>query len=875
MNDNDLPVLQYARHSGLSRDYTADSVFDQLVVPPVDLDFVHHHLFDNGKLPEILQQHVLPIPSSERLSISSSGATFLRDIVKSSLEVVLDKEPNLRQCRNFKLEQPILRSDDKLDLQLFSIKAHSSHIDLNSVVRSVPQESLQHERSLDWRLLDRSLADETAKRASSEKLQITDGSLAFLKDAIKPLAPAVPDTILQYVRKSAVRMSSPILPLSPTLSPTLLDEDDYDIPFTSTPEDPADLALRAVEKAVNGDEALLPFNGEPIESALTSGYFPTSTDNAELYAPQSPLKRPRPEDFRLDTPLLPAGSSSPPFKKVRFDEVVSKDDPMLQFSQLSDSAVDFEKVFNDFVDLAQPAINAIENEQLQEADTTKRMFVPSLLPHCPVAPWDVQYRSHCVTTTLPWPLLSDLKNSLDASEIRWSHNAASHKLQWIPIPHLGQQDLIKDDLPGDELIEYMASLTVSDVSLDGYFWKPEGLRILDNTYQDDDDLESAPFDPQELEISTLVQEKRRRPNSPLLMDTLRRRALQTLQQPLPSLGANNGLNSFFHLQTGQRDERPASRSNGTGQLTNRPKTSTPLISPSLARPPYSPEVSPLPTHPRPSIDLNTAPSHIIISTTLLSSRNLTNLIRTQMYTTTFLERDLDAHEEADLLPTPSTGIILTTLQQIKQRPLPGSGSQHNTVHSRILSLSSRYEHLIVLVSEGLPPSTSDTAARSHGLDGSDAAALNGLTNLGANLNCTIEIVFVPGGEAELAHWAVAKTCQISRASVLSSELASRLGDETVQEVWLREVGLNAFAAAVVVASGTQSMSGTARFVMMSIEERKRMWEPLLGDQLSARVSSVLDQRWIAAEPMEMSSVVEGMLDGDDMLLDDEGEMMLY
>ncbi|KAF2227036.1 hypothetical protein BDZ85DRAFT_257145 [Elsinoe ampelina] len=876
MNDNELSLLQYARNNGLSRDYNADSVFDQLAVPPVDLDFVHYNLFDNGKLPEILQHHILPVSSSERWSIPSSAAAFLRDIVKPSLEVGLDDGPIIQRCRDFKLELPILRSDDRLDLQLFSSKAHSSQIDLKSVAQSLPQEPLPHEQSLDWRLLDKSVADQTAKRASSEKLQITDASLTFLKDAIKPVMLAVPDTTFQYVGRSTLRIPSPILPLSPTLSSTLLDENDYDVPFTSTPENPADSALKAVEQAINEDEALLPFShSEPIESALTSVYFPTSTDDAELYAPLSPFKRARPDDFRLDTPLLPAGSSSPPFKKVRFDEVVCKDDPALQLSQASDSAVDFEKVFNDFVDLAHPAISAVENEQLQEADTTRRMFVPSLPPHCPVAPWDVQSRSHCKTTNLQRPLLSTIKNSLDVSEIRWRHNAADYKLQWIPVPHIGREDLFKDDLLVDGRSEYMTSLTVFDVSLDGYFWKPEGLRILDDTCQDDEDLEPAPFDPRELEISTLVLEKRRRPNSPLLMEALRRRALQTLQQPPPSLGANNGINSFFHLQTGQRDQRPPSRSNENRQLINRPKTPTPAMAPALASLPHTSNIAPLPAHPQPSIDLSAAPLHLFISTTLLSSRNLTSLIRTQLHTTTFLERDLSAHQEADLLPTPSSGIVLTTLQQIKQRPLPGSESQLNTVHSRILSLNSRYEHLVVLVSEGLPTSYSDTAAPSRGLDGSDAMALNALTNLGANLSCTVEVIFVPGGEAELARWAVAKTCRIGRANSLSSELANRLGDETVQEVWLREAGLNAFAAAVVVASGGPRMSGTARFVMMSTEERDGAWGLLLGERLVARVGSVLDQRWIAAEPIGTSRVLEGVADGDDMLLDDEGEMMLY
>lgn len=186
---------------------------------------------------------------------------------------------------------------------------------------------------------------------------------------------------------------------------------------------------------------------------------------------------------------------------------------------------------------------------------------------------------------------------------------------------------------------------------------------------------------------------------------------------------------------------------------------------SSSNPPAQSKI-PLPT---PAITPPKTPRSFVVSSTFLSQRRLSRRVEQLFPTAELIERDFgpeptntrqasgsmpmyrtDIPSEADIILSPSTGLIWTTLQKIKQRPLPGqqNGSQ-NSVRERIQRIHVRYEQLIVLVSEA-------TESDSRDLDESDCTALTELMGFAASLgeNAVVEIRYIPWGDEELAKWIV-------------------------------------------------------------------------------------------------------------------------
>ncbi|KAI9832220.1 MAG: hypothetical protein M1826_002224 [Phylliscum demangeonii] len=138
-------------------------------------------------------------------------------------------------------------------------------------------------------------------------------------------------------------------------------------------------------------------------------------------------------------------------------------------------------------------------------------------------------------------------------------------------------------------------------------------------------------------------------------------------------------------------------------------------------------------------------------------------------------------DEADILLSPGTGLVWTTLQRIKQRPLPGQKVLLGGIRERIECIHRRYERLIVLVSEGQVDCASaekpvmgdetgtQTSCSTSILDESDCNALVGLMRFGASL-------------------------------IHETHVEIRQKKPRQQwEVFLRRAGLNSFAAQVVLA----------------------------------------------------------------------------
>lgn len=203
--------------------------------------------------------------------------------------------------------------------------------------------------------------------------------------------------------------------------------------------------------------------------------------------------------------------------------------------------------------------------------------------------------------------------------------------------------------------------------------------------------------------------------------------------------------------------------------------------------------------------------------------------------------------EADLIPSPSTGIVLTTLIKVRQKPVPGARRKTAHLTSRVESIAARYERLVILVSEDnkLDESINNMSA-------SDAASFAEFQEFAATLPAETTVLFVGGGAETLAKWAAAIAARHAAGSCPLQEYLRE--EETHWELFLRRAGMNPYAAQVVLGmlrapEGVPLINhkrayGLPAFIKMSEEQRYAMFEGVLeGRQVLRRVGRVVDAIW--------------------------------
>lgn len=280
--------------------------------------------------------------------------------------------------------------------------------------------------------------------------------------------------------------------------------------------------------------------------------------------------------------------------------------------------------------------------------------------------------------------------------------------------------------------------------------------------------------------------------------------------------------------------------------------------------------------------------------------------------------------EADIIISPSTGILLAPSQAMTQTYLPGHRPDcpkisnikeiNSPLRERIFRLSSRYERLYVFICHPVDiRAMSGTSASTRGSaedrrrtqqrklsPTADKMTLSSLTALSAfcaslsaggrvrgrercfgsatataTATATVTPILLPAKPEIAINWILAladkHTPKLSNnpdddeTAVRQKILAHHhhQGDETRWEGFLREAGLNPFAARAVLgvlggythhqgsthnsSSGESDVYGYApalsTFVEMSTEERKRLFRELIGERVLRRVESVIDRDW--------------------------------
>lgn len=158
----------------------------------------------------------------------------------------------------------------------------------------------------------------------------------------------------------------------------------------------------------------------------------------------------------------------------------------------------------------------------------------------------------------------------------------------------------------------------------------------------------------------------------------------------------------------------------------------------------------------PAIPENLAPCSFIVSSTLLKQRALMKQIEQLHPGAEMIYRDYNlrhsSDKEADIILSPSSGLVFTTMQHVKQKALPGQPDR-SLIRERMDTLQSRYERLVVLVSEGLGRGMEQLGS-SRPDDPRDKEILLQLEVFAAELEGEVLVEHVRGGERALAYFTV-------------------------------------------------------------------------------------------------------------------------
>ena len=594
--------------------------------------------------------------------------------------------------------------------------------------------------------------------------------------------------------------------------------------------------LEALPPLLSWEEARLVLveagSTEELVEALTEPFIAADEDLKDQELPvklvgvdvdlvSSPLRRPlRAEDAKIEVPLTPPRTVT---KRVRFSELLEEDAVL---KGLCEKVVEGKET--EFCDLArQDALHVereLAQEQLQMADSTLRVEVPVMDFALPKPQWE---RGNLGEGLRGWAGRMDVKwHGIRRLDARISYLPFSKEAVKVPNEVMeGNEGTVREMMVTEQEGEEAEARIL------------QSLGMLGITASDDDDeeLQEAVFDAKGTPVVlTSLQElaKKRKKKSSVVYTGAKRPRKTQAAEPGPRFSAASSLDNFMAIRTGK-----------ALAPTQRP-VSPPLAAKATPKPIKAPApAQPIPT---PTLLANPPPAHFIVSTALLSNLPLFRAIRTLYHSATFIERDYTISHpdgayllsptplptespilDADLILSPLTGLLYTTLTTLRQRPLPGAFSPFasgETIKRTLQTLVPRYDRIIIILHSHVDAYDSP----------SDVEAITSFIGFCAALSpvCAVVVRVVEGAVEEVARWVVEAMSQWRCEKSL-------LEEETLWELWLRRAGLNAFAAQEVV----RVCGGLTAVVEMGVAERREVFEGLVGRRVTARVERVLGGRW--------------------------------
>ena len=952
--DVEPTIIEYARFHGLVRDHRESPPLERLALS----ENLESSLDDPPELFHIdLAKIQLP---QERWAVDAGAASLLSSIVESAQQPppYSDEELGIdrHRVRRMKLELPLLRSDHELDVLRFRSPIVP---DLGNEFLPLETVDVEEDEGFEWPSSYYALPDEFTKKLSSEKIEASQDGCLYLQQTLKYDFEGLEHGTFEYddspykkvnlahlptkagaahIRQRSIPepLSSPLLPLSPDPEPYVPSSETGHLDLLSDTTSPTREEIRKVEQVIFANDRILPVKKQDDNTIQSSDLTLLDTESlGDIYSPLKGIKDPpssppsfreRPKDLKVEVPLSPPRSDEPPpwkRKSVSFTEALPELIPQLPLPISIPESTSSDEIREFFEQTIKPvatkAERAIEQEQLQEADTTLRVPVPIMDFSLPIAPWKVKSNRPKFENEDEElrKTLTEMK-SLHFSKHSWPRNAqAERELKWAPFPvALGKveiQESITDDGSIDEYVIPPERVDVTTLT-----WKPDGLRIFDELADsDEEELEEGSF-PEGKDIDSLIRKRKLeleaedivspssendpvvakpRPRGKQNADLGVAKAQSIVSKPTRETSSNDAneqesftnsfsamgaVEDFMNVRKGRMNRRKITSDHHFAKQPQVPQPSEPAAQTPNKRASQISLQEPaqrLLSFQAPKLSVSPSPQFFIVSASFLGNRGLSRQVQCLYPSAEFIERDFTLHQqeqlrprlqmkantqnvnagtmgdEADMLLSPSTGLIWTTLQKIKQRSLPGQEAR-SAVQERILRTSPRYEKLVVLISQGQSNCSSSDRANigMQGLDDNDCNALAEFTAFCTTLPDEVQTIFVAGGEEDLAKWVVAA---MVKHSVPPDQGFKLLQDETLWEVFLRRAGMNAFAAQAILATlkapdqceseaaGNQRTDfGLTAFAKMSVQERFARFETLLGGRrLLARVSRVLDERW--------------------------------
>ncbi|KAF2188133.1 hypothetical protein K469DRAFT_566946 [Zopfia rhizophila CBS 207.26] len=950
LEDEETSVLEYARFHELCRDYTLDSPpLNSLTVPftddiESDLEDLTGHLCPNSPT-ELMK---------ERLTMTKDAALLLRSI--HSMQEPFDQGAQLTtdrlRTRRLKQEVPLLRSDNELDLQLFG---SISIPDFKGLKIPFETASTEKDEGFEWPSKYHQYPKRYEAQTKAEKLAVAKEVLQFLQHAVKDSytqedSESVKTDSLQYSRNPALQpLTPPLLPVSPPLTPYIPSSPDNHLELLSESADSTAAELKALDDRIMKEDALLPQRNS---SDGSDQMLLEDVDLGKIFSPLSDtlgkqtsliLKR-KVQDLKVEGPLTPPIFSESPTKKLKsvtFPEMLHEYIPDLPSNfesgdDILNSQNSSAEFYKEIATIAEQVNKSVENEKLSEVDTTRRVNVPDVDFSLPLTPWaEFGHKprgKHPIGETeleAQMKFLLRLKRSdLKSASLWHGISKLERDLHWSPFPTQLASVTIDEKLQEDGLLSRLfAELRVEEIATSSsQLWKREGLRVLEDQGDSDDELEVAEFqggkdmdsllkkrklEIEEENLHLAYKEKQMKIAKPVLTvfgsrseDERRRehvsaRRLKPPQQSQQSqyskerdsslmfggiFSASTALHKFMEIH-GKGIKETENKEPGLAESAGPPAMTLPVrstrnfnefpteslrvdVTQEAVREKPKMEVK-LPK--LPPIPDNLRPCSFVISSTLLQQRTLSRCVEKTYSDADFTERDFSLPhspaKEADLILSPSTGLILTTLQQIKQRALPGQPDR-SPIKERISHLQTRYERLVVLVSEGLSREMEKSGA-AHLPNNRDKEALVELERFSSNMEAEVIIKYVQGWEEALARSIVGEMARWG-LPYGSKDLGDikLFQDESTWELFLRRAGFNAFAAQVILAilkkpreiitpfeasfssqptPKTFTVFGLPALIMMSADEREERFQVVLGgNRILSRVSTALDQPWPSA-----------------------------
>ncbi|KAK7956360.1 uncharacterized protein PG986_005582 [Apiospora aurea] len=884
----ELPVDEYARINELSIDFRSYNPMSYLTsTANSQLETQYRDQVEDGSLQDL--QIPFGLSLDEPPVISKSSVDFLSYIAQREDDEAITGLAIQASCsnhiRHLKVTQPLLRSDHESDWRklLRDVKSRTS-VRLRSDM--LPLEPL--EISLD----EAPEYPESAYAFHSQLMLEADTSqLAVSQDALRFLAATLAIDKGTEERKQLLMMElSDYRPLvsrqiTPPISPVLLPAEPYapgpercQIPIAS---DPSSLLEEDLEAA---QSALIATSSSPIQG---SPDLP-SLSEAETF---TPVIR-KIESLKVEQPLIPSNPSSPPATRAVVD--LQEAAESVQLAVDADCEVDgyalkeIPELFSDeLLDEMQAGAHtahlAIGQERLEQADAIARVQVPIM--DFAIAELEWKKQGHDSTQQLKY-----LLQAPSMALAKWKGNYRERDFWWAPLPYRLHQvslDESLDDEVGLDDAPWMYNDTDVPTAA-SYVWKRPGLAILREPEEDDEEEYLPISDHHSMGLSEILRKRKLElddagrgrsspPSSASAVDLVRHPSkAQSTNAARPTLliGSDEPnatsalLENYVNLRAAKRQKHEVSwffgpkksaqsdanvLSNGSGkhaQVNGVPKSSV--------APNEKLEASPIPSLVESSDSIK-----LIVALTLGSG--ILEWIEKLLPQAELVERDFDRWNtvtwnrnmvsrspiisplaaEADVVVSPATGIILTTLIKVIQKPIPGQ-KRKSTIRERVEKVSTRYERLVVLVSQSnrVDESTRDLSA-------SECASLAEFTGFVLGLNPNSQVYFVGGGEETLAKWLVAL---VQRYSFEAAGLQKLLIDaETTWELILRRAGMNAYAAQIILAelkgianldSQGQVMGELQRFILMTPQERVEHFSQLMGGTtVLLRVGAVLDHPW--------------------------------